>query len=64
MPHTDALPLAEIKRLQDEMSPRAFARELLCDFTAQGDDQLIPLSDAFAASERCYREQDIAKAPR
>jgi len=60
---TDTLPEAEVERLKLDMSPTAFAREMLCDFAASGDDQLISLHDARAAAERHYDRAMMAKQP-
>lgn len=60
---TEALPVDEVERLRRDMSPQAFAREYLCDFTAAGDDQLISLADVEDAAKRVYTEGDIAHAP-
>ena len=61
---TDALPPEEIEQLKHEMSEQAFAREMLCDFSAAGEDQLISLMDVDEAVHRVYHESDIAYAPR
>ena len=42
---TDSLHPNEVTRLKRDMSETSFAREYLCDFSAQGDDQLIALAD-------------------
>lgn len=56
---TDALPEAEIVRNRDNaMSPRTFAREMLCDFESLSDDQLISLSLATEATKRSYNPND------
>ena len=60
---TDAIAPDEIKRLERDMPKAAFAREYLCDFSAAGDDQLIALADAEAASEREYPDGDIIDSP-
>jgi len=61
---TDALPPDEIEQLKLEMSEQAFAREMLCDFSAAGDDQLLSLTDVDEAVRRIYKENDISFAPR
>ena len=61
---TDALDPEEIERMKRDMSDTTFARELLVDFTAAGDDQLISLADAEAAAQRKYPDGDIIHAPR
>lgn len=57
---TGALAEEEIARSKAQMSPMRFAREMLCDFNAQADDQLIPLSLAVDASRRSYNPNDRA----
>lgn len=54
----DALPVEEVKAIEATTNPVVFAREYLCDFEAQGEDQLIPLSLAVAASRRGYNPND------
>lgn len=61
---TDALPPAEIAMLRAQMSETAFAREMLCDFSAAGDDQLISISDAEEACRRLYKPGEVEHAPR
>jgi len=62
---TEALRPAEVERLRRDMDETAWAREMLCDFMASGEDQLISLADAEASSKRLYtgREATIASAP-
>ena len=62
---TEALRPAEVERLRRDMDETAWAREMLCDFMASGEDQLISLADAEACSKRRYtgREATIASAP-
>lgn len=57
---TGALDPGEVARLRSTMSETAFAREFLCDFAASGNDQLVSLTDAEAASRRVYAEHDVA----
>lgn len=61
---TDSLPSTEVDRMRQEMSETAFAREMLCDFSAAGDDQLISLDVAEVASKRMYQAHDLIAAPR
>ncbi len=61
---TDALPAAEVALLRAQMTETAFAREMLCDFSAAGDDQLISLLDVEDASRRTYQAADVEHAPR
>jgi hypothetical protein len=60
---TEALEADEVARLKRDMSPEAFSREFLCDFSAAGDDQLIALADAEAAAKRRYQDGDIVFSP-
>ena len=62
---TEALNPAEVERLRRDMDDTAWAREMLCDFTASGEDQLISLADAEEAAQRRYtgREATIVSAP-
>lgn len=63
---TEALDPAEVARLERDMGDEnAWAREMLCDFTASGDDQLISLADVEQAATRGYtgREDFIRSAP-
>lgn len=61
---TDALNVTEVNRMRGEMSEMVFAREMLCDFSAAGDDQLISLSLTEEAAKRMYRARDLVAAPR
>lgn len=62
---TDALPASEVAEIKSSSSPRAFAREFLCDFNAQADDQLISLYDASNAAQRVFsiHDQTILRSP-
>ena len=40
-----------------------FAREYLCDFSAQGDDQLIALADTEDAAKRVYQSDHVKLFP-
>jgi len=59
---TDALDPEEIERLRNEMSEQSFAREMLCDFDASADDQLISLTTVEVATQKYYKpgEMDYA----
>jgi len=61
---TDALPADEIERLRSEMSESAFAREMLCDFTAAGEDQLMSLTDVENACRVEYKPGEMDYAPK
>ena len=60
---TEALSEREVTDMRDSMSEQAFAREMLCDFRAQGDDQLISLSDVHQAAKRFYGLNDLVTSP-
>ena len=60
---TDSLHPDEVKRLQRDMSETSFAREYLCDFSAQGDDQLIALADTEDAAKRTYQQDHVKLSP-
>ncbi len=60
---TDSLHPNEVKRLQRDMSETSFAREYLCDFSAQGDDQLIALADTEDAAKRTYQADHVKLSP-
>ncbi len=49
---TDALPADEIAALKREMTVTAFARELLCDFSASVDNVLMSVHQVDAATRR------------
>lgn len=51
---TGALPADEVKRKCDETPENEFAREFLCDFSAQSSEQLISLALATAASQKTW----------
>lgn len=61
---TDALNAAEVARLRREQSEATFAREMLCDFSAAGTDQLISLTDVEEASKRHLQTSDFDFAAR
>ena len=60
---TDSLHPNEVTRLKRDMSETSFAREYLCDFSAQGDDQLIALADTEEASKRTYQQDHVKLSP-
>lgn len=55
---TNALPAAEVESRKESMAPSVFASEFLCDFNAQSEDQVIPLSLAMEASHRIFHPSD------
>lgn len=61
---THALDPKEVARLRVSMSPTAFAREMLCDFAAQADDQLISMTDVETACARHLHPGEFNFAPR
>ena len=60
---TDSLHPDEVRRLTRDMSETSFAREYLCDFSAQGDDQLIALADTEDAAKRVYQRDHVRLSP-
>ena len=60
---TDSLHPDEVTRLKRDMSETSFAREYLCDFSAQGDDQLIALADTEDAAKRVYQRSHVDMSP-
>ena len=60
---TDSLHPNEVTRLKRDMSETSFSREYLCDFSAQGDDQLIALADTEEASKRTYQPAHVKLSP-
>ena len=60
---TDSLHPDEVTRLKRDMSETSFAREYLCDFSAQGDDQLIALADTEDAAKRVYQDDHVKLFP-
>lgn len=61
---TEALERDEVERMRRDMADQVFAREMLCDFSAAGDNQLISLADAEDASRRLYKPGEMDYAPR
>lgn len=53
----------EIKRIQSQMSVKAFAREFLCDFEAGAEDQLISMASVEASAQRESTARDAAGSP-
>ena len=60
---TDSLHPDEVTRLKRDMSETSFAREYLCDFSAQGDDQLIALADTEDSAKRVYQQNHVKLFP-
>lgn len=61
---THAIDDDEVARMKADMPDQVFARELLCDFSAAGDDQLISLSDVEAAASRHVDKMEYMHAAR
>lgn len=61
---TDALQPTEIEAARREMSEAQFRQEMLCDFNAASDNQLISLGEVEEAQARSYREDDYQLAPK
>tara|TARA_R110002096_G_scaffold17134_5_gene58970 strand:+ start:843 stop:2213 length:1371 start_codon:yes stop_codon:yes gene_type:complete len=61
---TESLHPEEIARLKRSMPEQAFAREMLCDFAASGDDQLISLGDVELSANRVITLADVRGMPR
>lgn len=53
---TDALDANEVERIRLSSDENTFRREMLCDFSAAGDDQLLSLNDIVLATRRHYRK--------
>lgn len=49
---TNALDAGEVARLRDELSNNAFRQELLCDFNAASDDNLMQMDEVLEAMDR------------
>ena len=60
---TESIHPDEVTRLKRDMSETSFAREYLCDFSAQGDDQLIALADTEDAAKRTYQQDHVKLSP-
>ncbi len=60
---TNALPEEEVEEMRKTMSERVFRQEMLCDFTAEADDILIPIELVSKSIQRAYLPGDISMAP-
>lgn len=49
---TKVLPDSEIESYRNEVDANTFRREMLCDFSASGDDQLLSVDEVNSAMER------------
>lgn len=54
----------ELEEIRRHTPPHLFRQEYLCDFTADAEDVLIPLSLVSAACARRYAPAEIAHAPK
>lgn len=61
---TDALDPEEVQRLKRDMPENEFRREMLCDFSAAAEDQLISISLAEEAAQRKLRPDQYHYAAR
>jgi hypothetical protein len=61
---TDALNPTEVERYRQSVDENTFKREMLCDFAASGDDQLMSLTDVQEASRRHLRKDEYTYAPK
>lgn len=60
---TEALPPDEIENIRLTSADDVFAREMLCDFSAAGDDQLMSLQEIEDAARRQYKPGEMDYAP-
>lgn len=59
---TEALNAAEVERYRQSVDENTFKREMLCDFAASGDDQLMSLTDVNEACRRHLRKEEYSYA--
>ena len=59
---TEALNIEEVERFRQSVDENTFKREMLCDFSASGDDQLMSLTDVNEACRRHLRKEDYTYA--
>jgi hypothetical protein len=59
---TEALDPTEVERYRQSVDENTFKREMLCDFAASGDDQLMSLTDVQLASQRHLRKDEYTYA--
>lgn len=60
---TQALDPAEVDRLKRDMSDNSFAREYLCDFSAQAENALISLHQVLGSISSHLTEDDVEGSP-
>lgn len=61
---TDSLDPDEVERYRRSVDENTFRREMMCDFSAAGDNQLISLMDVEDATRRHLKITDYDFAPR
>ena len=59
---TEALNASEVERYRQSVDENTFKREMLCDFAASGDDQLMSLTDVNEACRRHLRQDEYSYA--
>jgi hypothetical protein len=59
---TEALNAGEVERYRQSVDENTFKREMLCDFAASGDDQLMSLTDVNLACKRHLRKDEYTYA--
>lgn len=59
---TEALNADEVERYRQSVDENTFKREMLCDFAASGDDQLMSLTDVNEACKRHLRKDEYSYA--
>ena len=59
---TEALDVEEVERYRQNVDENTFRREMLCDFSASGEDQLMSLTDVNEACERHLRFDEYSHA--
>lgn len=59
---TEALDAQEVERYRQSVDENTFKREMLCDFAASGDDQLMSLTDVNEACRRHLKKDDYSYA--
>jgi hypothetical protein len=59
---TEALNASEVERYRQSVDENTFKREMLCDFAASGDDQLMSLTDVNEACKRHLRQEEYSYA--
>lgn len=61
---TGVISAAELEEIRRRTPPHLFRQEYLCDFTADAEDVLIPLSLVSLACARRYAPAEVAHAPK